>query len=153
MFWKKGVNDYFVRNKRFSIIPESANGVRCGQGCNQSLSFDITGDIYTCIKQIDNGKENIFYLGNIEEEIDENKIINILSEDGKRDIKINVKIGSEGYDELPADCSLVSATYTANGVKLGTYGVIGPVRMDYKKVVTVLENVGRILESIITNKG
>ncbi|MBR4419282.1 MAG: heat-inducible transcriptional repressor HrcA, partial [Clostridia bacterium] len=81
------------------------------------------------------------------------KIINILSEDGKRDIKINVKIGSEGYDELPADCSLVSATYTANGVKLGTYGVIGPVRMDYKKVVTVLENVGRILESIITNKG
>lgn len=79
MFWKKGVNDYFVRNKRFSIIPESANGVRCGQGCNQSLSFDITGDVYTCIKQIDNGKENIFYLGNIEEEIDENKIINILS--------------------------------------------------------------------------
>lgn len=81
------------------------------------------------------------------------KIISILSEDGKRDIKINVKIGSEGYDELPEDCSLVSATYSANGVKLGTYGVIGPVRMDYKKVVAVLENVGKILESIITNKG
>ena len=81
------------------------------------------------------------------------KIINILSEDGKKDIKINVKIGSEGYEDIPEDCSLVSATYSANGVKLGTYGVIGPVRMDYKKVVAVLENVGRILESIITNKG
>ncbi len=78
------------------------------------------------------------------------KIVNILSADGKNDIKINVKVGSEGYDELPSDCSLVSATYTANGVKLGTYGVIGPVRMDYKKVVAVLENVGKILESIIT---
>ncbi|MBQ3571299.1 MAG: heat-inducible transcriptional repressor HrcA, partial [Clostridia bacterium] len=75
------------------------------------------------------------------------------SEDGKKDIKINVKIGSEGYEDIPEDCSLVSATYSANGVKLGTYGVIGPVRMDYKKVVAVLENVGRILESIITNKG
>ena len=81
------------------------------------------------------------------------KRINILSEDGKKDIKINVKIGSEGYEDIPEDCSLVSATYSANGVKLGTYGVIGPVRMDYKKVVAVLENVGRILESIITNKG
>ena len=81
------------------------------------------------------------------------KIVSLLSEDGTRDIKINVKIGSEEHDELPADCSLVTATYSANGVQLGTYGVIGPVRMDYKKVVTVLENVGKILESIIINKG
>ena len=81
------------------------------------------------------------------------KIINLLSKDGSNDIKINVKIGSEGYKELPEDCSLVSATYSVKGVKLGTYGVLGPVRMDYKKVVAVLENVGKILESIITNKG
>ncbi len=81
------------------------------------------------------------------------KIISLLNKEENRDIKINVKIGSEGYDELPDDCSLVSATYSANGVQLGTYGVLGPVRMDYKKVVAVLENVGKILESIITNKG
>lgn len=78
------------------------------------------------------------------------KIVSLLSDDGSHDMKINVKIGSEGYDEIPDDCSLVSATYTVNGVKLGTYGVIGPVRMDYKKVVAVLENVGRILESLLT---
>ena len=56
------------------------------------------------------------------------------------------------YEGIPDDCSLVSATYSTNGVKLGTYGVIGPVRMDYKKVVAVLENVGKILESIINKK-
>lgn len=80
------------------------------------------------------------------------KIVSLLSEDGSRDMKINVKIGSEGYDEIPNDCSLVSATYTVDGVKLGTYGVIGPVRMDYKKVVAVLENVGKILESILSKR-
>lgn len=80
------------------------------------------------------------------------KIINMLSEDGKNGIEINVKIGSDGYEEIPDDCSLVSATYSAGGVKLGTYGVIGPVRMDYKKVVAVLENVGKILETIINNR-
>ena len=79
------------------------------------------------------------------------KVMNLLSGDGK-DIKINVKIGTDGYDEIPEDCSLVTATYTANGKKLGTYGVIGPIRMDYQKVVAVLENVGKILESILANR-
>ena len=79
------------------------------------------------------------------------KVMTLLSGDGK-DIKINVKIGTDGYEEIPDDCSLVTATYSANGVKIGTYGVIGPIRMDYQKVVAVLENVGRILESILTNR-
>ena len=79
------------------------------------------------------------------------KVVNLLTPDNK-DININVKIGSEGYDKLPADCSVVSATYSANGKKLGTYGVIGPKRMDYQKVVAVLENVGRIIESILSDK-
>ena len=77
--------------------------------------------------------------------------MNLLSDDG-RGIDINVKVGSDGYDEIPRECSLVTATYSANGVKLGTYGVIGPVRMDYQKVVAVLENVGKILESILSNR-
>ena len=79
------------------------------------------------------------------------KIFNLLTGDDK-DISINIKVGSEGYDNIPKDCSVVSATYTANGQKIGTYGVIGPARMDYQKVVAVLENVGKILESLLANK-
>ena len=79
------------------------------------------------------------------------KIVNILTDDN-HDLSVNVKIGSEGYDKIPKDCSVVTATYTANGKKIGTYGVIGPIRMDYQKVVAVLENVGKILESILTNR-
>ena len=80
------------------------------------------------------------------------KMINILQDDG-RDIKINVKMGSqENSDGVPEGCSVVTATYSVNGQKLGTYGVIGPSRMDYQKVVSVLENVGRILENILSNK-
>ena len=64
-------------------------------------------------------------------------------------IEINIKIGGEDGENMPSDCSLVTATYSASGVKIGTYGVIGPLRMDYQKVVSVLEGVGRILEDII----
>ncbi len=67
-------------------------------------------------------------------------------------IEINIKIGGEGEKSLPEDCSLVTATYSAGGVKLGSYGVIGPLRMDYQKVVSVLEGVGQILEEILNNK-
>jgi heat-inducible transcriptional repressor len=67
-------------------------------------------------------------------------------------IEINIKIGGEDGAEMPKDCSLVTATYSASGVKLGTYGVIGPLRMDYKKVVSVLEGVGKILEDVLKNK-
>ena len=71
--------------------------------------------------------------------------------EGNDDIEINIKIGGEDVD-IPQDCSMVTASYSAGGVNIGTYGVIGPLRMDYQKVVSVLEGVGRILEDILTNK-
>jgi len=80
-----------------------------------------------------------------------NKLAGLLKEDNDN-IEISIKIGGEGDKEMPSDCSLVTATYSASGVKIGTYGVIGPLRMDYQKVVSVLEGVGQILEDILNNK-
>ena len=80
-----------------------------------------------------------------------NKLAGLLK-DETDNIEINIKIGGEGDKEMPSDCSLVTATYSASGVKIGTYGVIGPRRMDYQKVVSVLEGVGQILEDILNNK-
>ena len=82
---------------------------------------------------------------------DKDKVFSLMA-GADRDIKVNVKVGSEGYENIPEDCSLVSATYSVGGQKLGTYGVIGPTRMDYAKVVAVLENVGKIIESILNGR-
>ena len=79
------------------------------------------------------------------------KLAGLLKEDSDN-IEINIKIGGESDGEMPNDCSLVTATYSASGVKIGTYGVIGPLRMDYQKVISVLEGVGQILEDILNNK-
>lgn len=68
------------------------------------------------------------------------------------EIQINVKIGSADGKDMPEDCSLVTATYSAGGKNLGTYGVIGPIRMDYSKVIAVLENVGKALEGLVSSK-
>ena len=80
-----------------------------------------------------------------------NKLAGLLA--GENDnIEVSIKIGGEGSSDMPSDCSLVTATYSASGVKIGTYGVIGPLRMDYQKVVSVLEGVGQILEDILKKK-
>ncbi len=80
-----------------------------------------------------------------------NKLAGLLK-DSNDNIEISIKIGGEDGQEMPSDCSLVTATYSASGVKIGTYGVIGPLRMDYQKVVSVLEGVGKILEDVLNNK-
>ena len=79
------------------------------------------------------------------------KLSGLLNDDNDN-IEINIKIGGEDGQDMPKDCSLVTATYSASGVKVGTYGVIGPLRMDYQKVVSVLEGVGKILEDILKKK-
>ncbi len=78
-------------------------------------------------------------------------LADLLSDDND-DIEINIKIGGDEKDKMLKDCSLVTATYSAGGVKIGTYGVIGPLRMDYQKVISVLEGVGKILEDMLNNK-
>ncbi len=70
---------------------------------------------------------------------------------GDDNIEINVKIG--GDEKLGiTDCSVVSATYKLNGKTIGSAGVVGPLRMDYGKVVSILKNVTDILEENITQK-
>lgn len=74
-----------------------------------------------------------------------------LLDGNQKGIDISIKIGNGLGDDIPENCSLISATYELGGYNLGTYGVIGPSRMDYKKVYTVLENVGKVLEKLIDN--
>lgn len=78
------------------------------------------------------------------------KVVDLLGA-SNNGIEINIKFGTDEQD-VPDDCSLVTATYTAGGVNIGNYGVIGPLRMDYKKVVSVLEGVGKILEEMLKDE-
>lgn len=51
---------------------------------------------------------------------------------------MNIIIGNENTITEFKDCSLLTATYQLNGEHLGTIGVVGPIRMNYEHVVSVL---------------
>jgi len=61
---------------------------------------------------------------------------------------IQVYIGSETPVQSMQDCSVVTATYELEEGVQGTIGIIGPKRMDYKKVVSNLETVMNQLDLI-----
>lgn len=69
----------------------------------------------------------------------------------KENSDIQVVIGQENQSEDLKDCSLVTATYKMPEGAKGTIGIIGPKRMDYKKVVTMLKNLTGELDDIFNN--
>lgn len=57
----------------------------------------------------------------------------------ERDDGITISIGEENGDEDFQDCSLITASYEVNGKLVGKLGVIGPTRMEYAEVTSVIE--------------
>lgn len=51
---------------------------------------------------------------------------------------LNIVIGTENHIQAFQDCSIITTTYRMNGESIGTIGVIGPVRMNYEYVVSVM---------------
>ncbi|MBB6729736.1 heat-inducible transcriptional repressor HrcA [Cohnella zeiphila] len=52
---------------------------------------------------------------------------------------IQVRIGTENVVEAINQCSLITASYSYDGQSLGTIGILGPTRMDYGKVISLLD--------------
>lgn len=58
--------------------------------------------------------------------------------------RVRVAIGRENMDEKAGSCSVVTARYRM-GDTFGTIGVIGPMRMDYQRVVAIVQNMADLL--------
>lgn len=61
---------------------------------------------------------------------------------------IQVYIGNEMPVDSMKDCSLVTTTYDLGDGMKGTVGIIGPKRMDYDRVVSVLKEISRHLDDL-----
>ena len=75
------------------------------------------------------------------------KVVSLLSQNGE--MEISVRIGPETGLEETKDCSIVTASYRLSDGRVNTIGLIGPTRMQYGKVLSVLSQVGRSLNTIM----
>ena len=59
--------------------------------------------------------------------------------------EINVYIGEENEQEMLKDYSIVTFKHRIGNKDLGTIGIIGPKRMDYAKVISVMKYISKKL--------
>ena len=71
--------------------------------------------------------------------------------DNNEDVEVSISVGSD--DTGLEDCSVIKITCNINdGTKI-TAGVVGPMRMDYSKAVSVLKEVAETIENTLNTEG
>lgn len=80
--------------------------------------------------------------------LEEEKVLKDLLQGGE-DSGLKVTIGSENKFTGIQDCGMVQATYRLNGQIVGTMAVLGPTRMEYGKVISVMDYLHKYLKTIL----
>jgi heat-inducible transcriptional repressor len=62
---------------------------------------------------------------------------------------LTVSIGSENYDPRLSSLSVVAASYAGGSSALGSLAILGPVRMDYDRVIPLVEYTARALSRLM----
>ncbi|GIM47353.1 heat-inducible transcription repressor HrcA [Collibacillus ludicampi] len=63
---------------------------------------------------------------------------------------IRVRIGQENDVDEFKNCSVISASYAIDGKHVGAIGVIGPTRMDYARVIKIINHLAAGLSAALT---
>ncbi len=66
-----------------------------------------------------------------------------------KDMEFTIKIGTENELDQLKDMSVVTATYKIGNENIGSFGIIGPTRMDYGKIVSIMSCIGSSMNDIL----
>ena len=69
---------------------------------------------------------------------------------GGRGQGIHIFVGSESGLASLDECSVVTAPYSADGKVVGTLAVVGPKRMDYERVIPIVDITARLLGNALS---
>jgi len=78
---------------------------------------------------------------------------NILAETIRRCLvweNTQVIIGQENRPKEMQDCSLITREYKIKGKPAGAVGILGPTRMDYSRVISIVEYISETLSEILS---
>lgn len=76
-------------------------------------------------------------------------LLNIIGDTGSG--KTDVSIGAENELEEMKNCSVIKTSYKVGDDVYGTIGIIGPTRMDYGQVISVLNGMAKNIENIMNS--
>lgn len=87
---------------------------------------------------------------------EKSRLMQVLTEcigrDGVANGDVQVVIGSENRTPTLQNCSLISAPYRiGNGTAVGTLTVLGPTRIEYARMISIVSYIARTLERLMSS--
>ena len=118
-----------------------------GLSIDEDSNFRVEG-IETLLKIPEMTEEGI--LAGLLNIIEEKNILKDIFESTMETEHIKTMIGNEIHDSKVRGCSIVVAPYKIGNTNVGVMGVVGPTRMDYEKVVPVVDYTCKIMSELLT---
>ncbi len=78
---------------------------------------------------------------------DKNLVIHIFQNSSQADNEVLISIGNENEEEKLKNYSVVTTSYKVGDVK-GNIGVIGPKRMNYARMISLLQYTSKLINEI-----
>jgi heat-inducible transcriptional repressor len=91
------------------------------------------------------------YEGIIELMEDKDIIVHVMEKSSEiKGENVFISIGSENEEEILKDYSIIIKEYES-GDTVGTLGIVGPKRMEYSKVVSIVDYIAKVLSEFLRN--
>jgi len=90
------------------------------------------------------------HIKNILSVIEHEDLIEHIMDESAKDDDVTIRIGSEIKHKKIKDCSIIISKYDLFGESVGTISIIGPTRMTYSKITSVVDTVSRTLKNIFS---
>lgn len=82
--------------------------------------------------------------------VEEKRVLKDIMERNLEREGINTLIGVEITPADVSGCSIVTTSYKIGNKNVGVVGIIGPTRMDYEKVVPLVDYAGKVVSGLLT---
>lgn len=126
------------------VLNEVAEAIRAGSEDLQIYTSGAT-NIFK-YPELTEGEKASQLIGTLEHNEVLKEFVTEANENADSESGIQVYIGDETPVQAMKDCSVVTANYDLGGGLRGTVGIIGPKRMDYEKVLSILQNLMKQLD-------
>lgn len=114
-------------------------------GLKERLYLDGAGQILAYPEFKDRGK-----LGNVVKFLEEKEnLLHILAEDIDED-RLKIRIGSENKEFGDSGLSVITAGFKMKGKSGGRLGIVGPTRIDYSRIVPIVDLLSSTLTQILS---
>lgn len=90
---------------------------------------------------------NLDEISTLYEMIEEDQIIKVIDNDAQ-ETGLTIRIGTENEIKAMDNCTLITVPYHINAHEQGKIALLGPTRMEYQKIIPLLEYVAKIMSDL-----